>query len=308
MAKIDLANAYRSVPVHPSNFAATGLKWTFKGDTEPTYMVDTRLPFGARRSPEIFHELGKAVQEIMRVKGHPAVIVYLDDFLVIGKSYDQCQATFDTLMKLLRQLGFSINYSKVETPTRRLCFLGIVLDTTTMTLELPKDKLVDIKQCLISAKSKTKLTKRHLQSIAGKLNWACQCIQGGRTFMRRILDAIPKLRSPWHRMRVNKDMKADIDWWLRFLEPFNGRTQMIDKRPIEPLWTDACNIAAGAVFKGEFVYTSFGSWPGASSKHINYKETLALETAVRQWASSWTNRRVMLYCDNQAAVALIFVN
>ena len=55
LAKIDLRHAYRSVPIHPSNYAATALKWLFEGDSVPTYFVDTRLPFGGRRTPGIFH-------------------------------------------------------------------------------------------------------------------------------------------------------------------------------------------------------------------------------------------------------------
>ena len=33
IAKIDLCHAYRSVPVHSSNYHALGLKWCFSGDT-----------------------------------------------------------------------------------------------------------------------------------------------------------------------------------------------------------------------------------------------------------------------------------
>ena len=51
MAKVDLWSAYRSIRIHPSNYAATGLKYTFSGDRDPTVLVDTRLPFGAKTSP-----------------------------------------------------------------------------------------------------------------------------------------------------------------------------------------------------------------------------------------------------------------
>ena len=34
MAKVDLCSAYRSVRIHPSNYGATGPKWTFSGDEE----------------------------------------------------------------------------------------------------------------------------------------------------------------------------------------------------------------------------------------------------------------------------------
>ena len=65
MAKSDLRHAYRSVPIHLSNFAATGLKWQFAGDNHFTYFYDTRLPFGAKSSPEIFHRLTQSVRRMM---------------------------------------------------------------------------------------------------------------------------------------------------------------------------------------------------------------------------------------------------
>jgi len=55
MAKIDLKSAYRSVKTHPTSHTAAGLKWTFKGHKDPTYMVDTRLPFGSKVAPGVFH-------------------------------------------------------------------------------------------------------------------------------------------------------------------------------------------------------------------------------------------------------------
>ena len=48
LATIALRHAYRSVSIHPSNYPATGLKWTFSGDNSPTHLYDTRLCFGGR--------------------------------------------------------------------------------------------------------------------------------------------------------------------------------------------------------------------------------------------------------------------
>ena len=59
-------------------------------------------------------------------------------------------------MSLLRELGFAINYGKVEGPTQRLVFLGIVLDTVQMTLELPDDKMHEFRLQLINTRNKQK--------------------------------------------------------------------------------------------------------------------------------------------------------
>ena len=305
MAKLDLASAYRSVRVHESNFPATGLKWTFSGDTEPTYIVDTRLPFGARASPGIFHQLSQAVRRIMSHANINSIVVYLDDFLVIGQSKEQCNDFLLQLIQLLRYLGFSINYNKVLGPVQRLTFLGITLDSNTMTLELPDDKLQELQNTLSTIVAKKKATKKQLQSIAGKLSWATQVIYGGRFHLRRILNAIIPLRSAWHRTRITKDIREDVNWWLQFMYAFNGKTDMVDARPTTPVYIDSCPVAAGAVYGNQYVYTPWNWWPGTNQLHINFKEALALETAAAFWAPLWKNKKVWVFCDNQAAVGMI---
>ena len=86
--KIDLQTAYRSVGLHPSQYRYTGLKWLFAGDTEPTYMYDARLPFGAKLSVGIFHRLSQAVCR-MASRRNIKCIGYLDDFWIteIGRAH-----------------------------------------------------------------------------------------------------------------------------------------------------------------------------------------------------------------------------
>ena len=66
MAKVDLRWGYRSVPIHKDNYEATGLKWKFENDENFTYFYDTRLPFGARKSPSIFQRITQSVGRIMK--------------------------------------------------------------------------------------------------------------------------------------------------------------------------------------------------------------------------------------------------
>ena len=57
--------SYRSVCVSPDQHTPTGLKWHFAGDDKPTFRVDTKLPFGSRKSPAIFNRISKSVQRMM---------------------------------------------------------------------------------------------------------------------------------------------------------------------------------------------------------------------------------------------------
>ena len=269
-------------------------------------MIDTRVCFGGRRSPEIFNELSQAVLAIMKSMGYTNIVCYCDDFLVVSPSFVECQTVMWNLMLILRQLGFSINYNKVLGPSQQMTFLAIGLNSTDMTLRLPQDKLCDIRRCLVGISQAPKVTKRQFQSLIGKLNWATQVIHGGRFHLRRLLDRISGLRYPSHRTRVTCNMRADIAWWLGFMDCFNGLTKMVNTRPTAPLAIDACSEAAGANYMGHMLYTPWKKcWPDAAPLHINYKEVLALEPAAQAWAPFWADKQIYVHCDNQCAAHTI---
>ena len=69
-----------------------------------------------------------------------------------------------------------------------------------------------------------------MQSLARSLNFACQVVHGGRTFLRRVLDCLNKLNHSSHRCRLSSDFRADVSWWREFLVTFNGRRMMLDFR------------------------------------------------------------------------------
>ena len=140
MAKIDLQHAYRSVSIHPSNYKATGCKWKFKGNETFTYFYDSLLPFGCRKSPEIFHWLTQAVKRMMSRWAYEDVFVYLDDFLIVGNTKSACQVAYDTLLQLLKDLGFQISAHKLVPPTQCLtsacssCSLASGKDISCLTV------------------------------------------------------------------------------------------------------------------------------------------------------------------------------
>lgn len=159
MAKIDLKHAYRSVPIHPANYQATGCKWRFTGDIFDTFFYDTRLPFGAKSSPEIFHRITQAVRHMMAKRSYHDTIVYLDDFLVIGTTRAECKQAYNTLLALLQELGFTISQHKLVPPTQRLTFLGVQLDTVLCTVTLPAEKLAEFQVLVCNFLNKRRATK-----------------------------------------------------------------------------------------------------------------------------------------------------
>ena len=267
--------------------------------------MDTRLPCGGRRAPGIFHRVSQSVKSMMAKHGFTAVVVYLDDFLVVGKTQAECLAAFEYLLQLLRDLGFSISWRKVVKPTTRLIFLGIELDTVRQCMSLPASKLVELQDLVTQFQKCVRASKRQLQQLADKLNWACRVVYGGRTFLRRILDTMNLLVKPSAQCKLTPDFYADIQWWCDFLQTFNGKHLFLSQNRVE-VATDACPMAARAVFSGDWLYNNFGcESPTLSALHINHKEALAVCLAAERWAPAWANRQVFVFCDNQAAVGMI---
>ena len=84
-----------------------------------------------------------------------------------------------TLLGLTEWLGFPVATEKVEEPTTRLTFLEIEIDSESLTLRFPEEKLVALKTLLSSWKNRRWCCKTDLQSLAGKLQHACKVVQPG---------------------------------------------------------------------------------------------------------------------------------
>lgn len=78
LAKVDIKNAYRNIPIHPDEWWLFGMVW------EDALFIDTTLPFGLRSAPKIFNAVADAVEWILKEAGVSVVFHYLDDFLLIG--------------------------------------------------------------------------------------------------------------------------------------------------------------------------------------------------------------------------------
>lgn len=81
------------------------------------------MPYGLSVAPRIFTKIMKEVMAFLRRQGHKSVI-YLDDILCIGDSFEECTQNVHETLRLLQCLGFVINHDKSSlTPTKVCTFL-----------------------------------------------------------------------------------------------------------------------------------------------------------------------------------------
>ena len=99
LAKLDLHNVYRMVPVHPDDHCLLGVR---RGEE---VFVNTALPFGLRSARKIFSAIANALAWILQARGVTHQLHYLDDFLLVGPpGSSTCtralQCTLDTCQEL----------------------------------------------------------------------------------------------------------------------------------------------------------------------------------------------------------------
>lgn len=112
----------------------------FAGIQRRLILEDNFLCFGTRTAPVIFNMISDSIARMMHNKGVKCWN-YLDDFLTCSSDSRQAYNDLDSLIKLLRSLGFYISWPKLQGPSTKVCYLGFEIDTINMTCKLPESKL-----------------------------------------------------------------------------------------------------------------------------------------------------------------------
>ena len=97
-----------------------------------------------------------------------------------------------------------------------------------MELRLPQDKLARLKQLVLTWCRKKECRKRDLLSVIGVLSHAYKVIKAGRSFLIRLIDLSKAAKRPEHFIRLNRQAKSDLEWWLTFANSWNGVSMMFN--------------------------------------------------------------------------------
>ena len=305
--KVDIKSAFRLLPIHIQDFALLGMKF------QDQFFVDKCLPFGLSLSCALFEKFSCFLEwHIKKISGSKLIIHYLDDFCGCKKNQEKADSILEKTLLAFSKLGVPVAPEKVEGPVTCLKFLGLEVDTVAMQVRIPKDKLEDLRENItfVLNKAGRKITLRELQSLIGKLNFACKAILPGRAFCRRLIDATIGVKKPFHRIKVSTSMVKDLLTWQSFLDNHNGASMMIDEsNKVLDLFTDASgSLGFGAYFEGHWTNAP---WPSrileekALKKDITYKELFPIVLSVLLWGHRFSNGKVTFHCDNEAVVSII---
>ena len=99
LAKMDIASAYRMVPVHPEDRLLLAIRWAGR------LFYNTRLPFGLKSSPKIFTAVADAFQWVFQKQGVLWIGHYLNNYITVGYPGSvECRKNLETMLEWCRRL------------------------------------------------------------------------------------------------------------------------------------------------------------------------------------------------------------
>ncbi|KAM4771039.1 LOW QUALITY PROTEIN: uncharacterized protein WCC33_002845 [Rhinophrynus dorsalis] len=304
LAKVDIESAFRLLPLHPHHFKYIGC--CVKGK----FYVDKCLPMGCAASCAYFEAFSSFIHwALVRRTNVGTVAHYLDDFLLIGKpGSGMCEGLLKELLALLGKLGVPVAEDKTVWLCTRLSFLGIEIDTKEEKCRLPVDKVVKARQLERQAKEAKKLELCKVQELLGVLNFACRVIPMGRVFNRRLEKSTAGVTKSHFKIRMMRQLKADLEVWDRFLQDFNGvclwRGPEQSNKELQ-LFTDAAGaVGFGAYFEGSWYAQQ---WPehwaqSGLTRNMVFLELFPIVVALELWWQKLKNRAVRFWSDNMSVV------
>jgi len=316
--KFDVEAAFKQVPVRIEDRPLLGLKWDGK------YYYELTLPFGMRSSGNRWEMYASALEWFFRHHlGIKLVIHYVDDFLFVVADFDEAVRQRDAVLALCIHLCIPMAAHKTLGPVTCGGFLGIELDTVALTARLPAKRLADLQQLLSTWDHTRRLVSvPDLQSLIGKLHFACKVVRPGRTYLRRLINMQTEMeraqqRGVWGPRRLSSEALADIRWWRQFIAQWNGHSIIYENEwtrwddPSLLLYTDACLVGYGARhgnrwFKGRWTPEQLASAMRKKKTSMPFLELHALVHAATVWGHLWAGKKITFMCDCQPAYYAIY--
>ncbi len=301
-AAIDLKDAYFHVSILPRHrpflrFAFEGRAYQYKA-----------LPFGLSLSPRVFTKVVEAALVPLREAGI-RILNYLDDWLILAQSRALLCEHRDMVLSHLSRLGLQVNREKSKlSPTQRISFLGMELDSVNLTARLSEERAQSMPRCLESLQRKRAVQLKHFQRLLGHMASSAAITPLGllhmRPLQRWLHDRVPRWawRHGTYRVSLTPSCRRTFSPWsdLAFLRA-GVPLEQVSRHVV--VSTDASATGWGAMCNG---HAAAGLWTGPQLQwHINCLELLAVWLALRRFRTLLHEKHVLVRSDNTATVAYI---
>ena len=238
------------------------------------------------------------------------MIIYMDDMLIMGNTLSEIHTARDTTIYLLQSLEFVINFKKsILTPSQSLEFLGVIVDSLSMTLRIPQEKTMELRKICTETLTSKNISLRKLAKIIGKLQatapaftWAPLQI---RHLQQVLITGTRKGNSYETKTVITREAKIELEWWIKNINLQNGNPILVNP-PEMYMSTDAAKGTSGgwgAECQGQ---STGGPWTMEEKKlHINVLELLAAELGLKTFTKLKEVSSIHLRMDNTTALSYL---
>ena len=231
--------------------------------------------------------------------------LYLDDFLILGSTYQEAQSHTAMAVSLLESLGFTVNLEKsCLIPTQILTFLSFVIDSTVEALSLPQEKVVKVKSLCLKAKVTQTMSAHQLASVLGTLESCHPAIwQAPLDFRYLQIRLIQALHASDQNLDVtitlDHNSLEDLHWWVSNINSVNG-SPIRPPAPMLFIITEASTTGWSMVCESQ---CTNGHWSDSErTQHINVLEVKAAFLALKSFLKNQSHKTVCLRMDNMTVV------
>ena len=126
--------AFKLASIRYEDLVCLGIKF------QDMYFVDLTLPFGSAISCAIFEEIACLIHFILENRTRVLFVHYLDVYLWCHRLFVIRISAYNTVVSTAKEIGLPLAPEKMVKPTQIIEFLGLTINTITMTIGIPEDK------------------------------------------------------------------------------------------------------------------------------------------------------------------------
>ena len=311
MVSFDLKSGYHHIDIHPDFWKFLGFSW-ISGGVEKYYIFKV-LPFGLATVCFVFTKVMR--QFIKRWRGMGIrVVVYIDDGLGFGHSYEGALRVAGIVRSDLENAGWVLNIQKTRlSPFRVGIWLGWLLDLGVGCLSVPEERiqklLKSIDKLMERSREGRTIQVRQLAGVVGQII-ATKLALGNivRLRTRFCYQAINNCRTWSDNLNMSQPALEELSFWKSSLRHFNGKKLIERASVVRVVYSDASEVAYGGYMVGVGGEVAHENWSlEESQKSSTWRELAAVERMLRAFATNLTGGAVCWFTDNQAVSYIVEV-
>ena len=313
----DLDSGYWQVPLAPDQYDFFGCAAIDPSTGNLHYFRWKVLFLGINDAVRLFTDLCSPIINYIRSEKGIDASIYIDDLLAGGKSKELAVENREVVKNIFRKAGWLFSEKKGQPPSQSPEYLGFILDTKSMTFQIPAEKKEKILTLLkdLDGRKEVMIPVRFLASVVGNIIAVGRAVGPVTRLMTRnmILD-IQKANSWDSWIKISSYSKVELGFWLKHLplsEGFPVFASLSESRITYDLdraegydfhtggdASSSCGFGAEVSLNGE-TFTCFTFTEEEKKKSSTWREIYVIKKMyLSHQAERFRNSRILHSCDN----------